>query len=143
MRIGWEEYALALADVAALRSEDPWLKVGAVVLRPDNSVASVGYNGAPSGVSLPWEDRDRRRPFVIHAEVNALRYTTPAEVKGGLVAVTHRPCQACIPLISSYGINRVVYGVSIDPQTYPEDLLDNIAQQLKVAVLQISRGKNA
>ena len=143
MRIGWEEYALALADVAALRSEDPWLKVGAVVLRPDNSVASIGYNGAPSGVSLPWEDRELRRPFVIHAEVNALRYATPTEIKGGLVAVTHRPCQACIPLIASYGITKVVYGVSIDPRTYPEDLLDKVARQLNVDVRQILRGKNA
>ena len=43
----WEEYALELAKVAAKRSEDPYLKVGASVLRYDNSVAGLGYNGAP------------------------------------------------------------------------------------------------
>lgn len=143
MRLEWPEYALALADVAALRSEDPWLKVGAVVLRPDNSVASIGYNGAPSGIQIDWNDREARRPFVIHAEVNALRYTTPVEVRGGLIAITHRPCQACIPLIAAYGIRRVFFGVSLDPQVYSEDLLDNIAGQLDVEVVNIPRGKNA
>ena len=49
-RLDWEEYALELARVASLRSEDPFMKVGACVLRNDNSVAGVGYNGAPPGI---------------------------------------------------------------------------------------------
>lgn len=109
MRPTWEQYALRLAAAAAIRSEDLNYKVGAVVLRPDNSVAGVGYNGAPSQVTLDWEDRDGRRPFVIHAEMNAMRYCTRVEVEGGLMAVTHTPCVHCLPMIAAYGITRVVY----------------------------------
>lgn len=140
MRPTWQEYALLIAETAALRSEDPWLKVGAVVLRPDNSVAGIGYNGGPAGIELNWGDRDSRRPLVIHAEVNAFRYTTPAETRDGLLAVTHRPCHACLPLVAAHGIRRVVYREAIDPVTYPTDLLDDIAQQLGIQTTNIPRG---
>lgn len=136
MRPDWDEYALLIAQAAATRSEDPWLKVGAVVLRPDNSIAGVGYNGAPSGVSIDWLDRNGRRPFVIHAEVNALRYATPTETRGGLIALTHRPCNACLPLIAAHGIKRVVYRDVIDSVTYDPTLLDDIAWQLGITTTQ-------
>lgn len=136
MRPDWDEYGLLLAETAATRSEDPWLQVGAVVLRPDYSVAGIGYNGAPSGVSIDWVDREGRRPFVIHAEVNALRFTTPTEIRGGLLAVTHRPCAACLPLIAAHGITRVVYREGIDPIRYDPKLLDEIAWQLGITTTQ-------
>ncbi len=107
MRIDWERYALSLAKVAALRSEDPFVKVGACVLRHDNSVASLGYNGAPPKINIDWSDRDERRRRVIHAEANALRYVKPQECR--LLACTLLPCNDCLKLISSYGIKEVVY----------------------------------
>jgi len=134
LRLNWTEYALALAETAALRSEDPWLKVGAVVLRPDRSVASIGYNGAPSGVQLNWDDRESRRPYVIHAEANALRYVTPMDTRGGLLAVTHRPCMNCLPLISAYGIKEIFYLGEINQETYPPDQLNRIADRLGIHV---------
>ena len=107
MRLDWECYALSLARVASLRSEDPFVKVGACVLRYDNSVASLGYNGAPPKVNIDWSNRDERRKRVIHAEVNALRYVKPEECK--ILACTLLPCNDCLKLISSYGIKQVVY----------------------------------
>ena len=106
-RLSWEEYALELAWVASQRSEDPYLKVGACVLRHDNSVASLGYNGAPMGVEIDWSNRDERRKRVVHAEINALRYVKPHEAK--LIAVTHLPCNDCLKSIASYGISTVVF----------------------------------
>ena len=43
-----EEYALELAKAASLRSEDPFVKVGACALNHENMVVGVGYNGLPS-----------------------------------------------------------------------------------------------
>ena len=106
-RLNWDEYALSLARVASLRSEDPYVRVGACLLRSDNSVGGLGYNGAPRGVDINWEDRDERRKRVIHAEVNALRYSRPDEC--GLLACTHLPCNDCLRMISSYGIKKVVF----------------------------------
>ncbi len=103
----WEAYALALAVVASSRSEDPYIQVGAVVLRHDKSIAGIGYNGPPAGIDIDWSDRDERRKRIVHAEVNALRYVKPNE--GWLVATTLLPCRSCLQMISSYGIKKVVY----------------------------------
>jgi len=107
MRISWKKYALELAKVASQRSEDPFVKVGACALRKDNTVAGLGYNGAPTGVEIDWENRDDRRKRVIHAEVNALRYAKPGECK--LIATTLLPCNECLKLISAYGIESVIF----------------------------------
>lgn len=134
----WEQYALTMAEAAATRSEDPFVKVGAVVLRPDHSVAGAGYNGAPSGIGLDWEDRDNRRIFVIHAEVNALRYCTPRELgNGSLMAVTHETCASCLPHIAAYGIRRVVYRRTLEESRYPKETLERQAKMLGITMTQM------
>lgn len=106
-RLNWEEYALKIAEAVALRSEDPYIKVGACALRYDNSVAACGYNGAPSGIDINWSDREERRKRVLHAELNALRYCKPGEIS--LMACTLSPCSECIKQIAAYQIPFVVY----------------------------------
>ena len=74
-RISWEEYALRIAQVASLRSEDPYKQVGASALDWSNRIIGVAYNGLAPGIDVDetfWEDRNRRRPYMIHAEVNLL-----------------------------------------------------------------------
>ena len=106
-RPNWEEYALAIANVASQRSEDPYQKVGACVLRLDNSVCGVGHNGAPKRIEIDWSNRDDRRKRVVHAEVNALRYTTPGECY--LLASTLLPWNDCLRMAASYGIKKVIF----------------------------------
>ena len=48
-RINWETYALKIAEVAAMRSEDPWVQVGACALDSNNRVIGVAYNGLAPG----------------------------------------------------------------------------------------------
>lgn len=134
-RLSWDQYGLAIAEVASRRSEDPWLRVGACILRSDRSVAATGYNGPPSGVDIFWADRDVRRPFVIHAEANAFRYCTPAETRGGALYITHHPCLECVKLAAGYGLQRVVYANDLDPQTYDQPFIRTTALQLGVTVL--------
>ena len=106
-RLSWEEYALRLAEVAALRSEDPRTKVGCVLLRHDHTIASIGYNGAPSGVEIDWNNREEKHKRVIHAEQNALRMIKPNECY--LAAITHTPCNDCLKSLAAYNIKKVVY----------------------------------
>lgn len=103
----WIEYSLKLAEVASMKSKDPWNKVGCALLREDNTVASLGYNGFPSGMIENWEDRDERRKYVIHAEQNALRYVKPFECV--LCSTTLLPCNDCLKALSSYGIKTVAF----------------------------------
>ena len=105
--MNWNEYALELASVAAKKSKDPWRQVGACLLRHDNTVAGIGFNGFPAGMDEDWSDREKRRLYVVHAEQNALRYVKPGECR--LIATTLLPCNDCLKVIASYGIKRVVY----------------------------------
>lgn len=106
-KISWEKYALELAKVASLRSADPWVKVGCALLREDNSVAALGYNGFPQKMKEDWSNRDERRKFVVHAEQNALRYIKPGECY--LAATTLLPCNDCLKALASYGIKKIIY----------------------------------
>jgi dCMP deaminase len=109
-RLSWEEYAMELAKTAALRSEDPFRKVGACALSHDNRILGVAYNGLKSGKDVSpefWQDRDKRRPYMIHAESNLLSLFTRNQCK--LIAVTLLPCTSCAKLICAWNIEKVIY----------------------------------
>lgn len=109
-RISWEEYALRIAEVASLRSEDRFVKVGSCALDYSNRVIGVAYNGLASGVKVEetfWDNRDKRRPYMIHAEVNLLSLFKRGECR--LLACTLLPCSCCASMIAAYGIKKVVY----------------------------------
>lgn len=131
LRPSWEKYALMLANTAAVRSEDPYIKVGACALRHDKSVAALGYNGAPRGVQIDWANRDERRKRVVHAEINCLSYCKPGEIE--ILATTLLPCSSCITTIASYGIKKVVYG-----EIYArDDSALSLAKEFGIELLQI------
>ena len=131
-RPNWEQYALMIAKVASARSEDPYQKVGACVLRNDFSVASVGYNGAPPKIEIDWSNRDERRARVIHAEANAFRYLKPKE--GYLLASTLLPCRNCIQLAASYGIEKIIYS-----EEYEHDnIAHNLCTEFNIKLTKIS-----
>jgi len=135
-RISWDKYGLEIAKAASYRSEDPYLKVGACVLRMDRSIISTGYNGAAPGINIVWDNRDARRGYVIHAEINALRYCTPDQTRGGYMYVTHHPCLECIKVIASYGINEVHYIDLIDGSVYDLEAIANIAREYNIRLIQ-------
>ena len=110
MRLSWEKYALNLAVTASWRSEDPYVQVGACALGEDNMVLGVGYNGLAPRKNVAddfWEDRDARRPYMIHAEANCLSLFRKGEAR--LLAVTLLPCSSCASMIAAYDIPLVVY----------------------------------
>lgn len=133
--MNWNEYALELATVAAKKSKDPWRQVGACLLRHDNTVAGIGFNGYPAGMREDWQDRDNRRLFVVHAEQNALRYVKPDEC--AVIAVTLLPCNDCLKAIASHGIKRVVYR-----DIYDRDITTiSLAMKFGIELIRISENK--
>ena len=114
-RINWEQYALELAKTASLRSEDIYQKVGACALSHDNRVLGVAYNGLKSGKNVDsvfWDDRDKRRPFMIHAESNLLSLFSRNEAR--IIAITLLPCCSCAKLICAWNIEKVIYNQEYD-----------------------------
>lgn len=134
-RPSWGEYALLLAKTAALRSKDPWKKVGSCVLRHDHSVAGLGYNGEAKGKTINWSDRDERRKRVIHSEINALSYTKPGECY--LLACNLLPCRHCMQTIGAYQLTTVVFEEIYDK----DDFAFTLARELGINLIQIADGK--
>lgn len=109
-RISWNEYALQLAEVASLRSPDPYKKVGACALDHENRVIGLGYNGLAKGKEVDnnfWSDREKRRPFMIHAEMNLLSLLRRGECK--VLASTLLPCSCCANIIAAHDVKTVVF----------------------------------
>jgi len=106
-RPSWDLYGMSMAYAASLRSQDPFVKVGAAAFREDHSIAATGYNGAPPGIEISWSNREERRKYVCHAELNCLRHVRPGEAK--TIYVTLSPCAECIKTIGAFGITRVVF----------------------------------
>jgi dCMP deaminase len=110
-RPSFVDIALATAKVWSLRSEDPYRKVGSCILNKEGRVLSAGYNGLPSKVSVDdkfWENREERRRYMIHAEINALSLIKRSD-EPYILACTLLPCSSCATSIISYGIKHVVY----------------------------------
>lgn len=135
-----QDWALRLAAAVSTASEDPYCQVGAVVVSRARIVLATGYNGPPSGVHIDMADRAARRPFMIHAESNALRYCTPEQASGGLLAVTHQPCAPCVNLASAYGIRAIVFSVPpADPDRYPIEPALQVARLARIRLEHITQ----
>ena len=133
-RLSISQYAMALAHVASLRSEDPFRKVGAAALDHDNRVIATAYNGLAPGFVAPlgfWEDREKRQKFMLHAEVNLCSLFKRGEAK--IVATTTMPCTACMQTLCAYGIKEVYYRDDYQQSDAPE-----IAETYGVKLMQVA-----
>lgn len=127
----WDCYYLIDALYWSSKSHDPQTKCGAVIVAPDNTPLSHGYNGFIRGAddSLP-NTRPNKYPFMIHAEHNALLncLRNGKSTLGATVYVTASPCLSCWQFMWQAGIVRVVYSNISTPkmvqnQEYEANLL--------------------
>lgn len=114
-RPDWNEYGMLLAHAASQRSPDPYVIVGAAAFRKDRSTVATGYNGAAAGSEIDWSDRELRRPYVLHAEFNCLRYSKIGEPY--YLYVTLLPCSSCLTLAAHYGVKEIFYDQLYDRDT--------------------------
>lgn len=117
----WHRRFLAMAKMVASWSKDPSTQCGAVIVRPDKSIASVGFNGFPRGCNdTPdlYADRPKKYSRVVHAEVNAVLACAQRPV--GFTLYTWPPghgptCDRCAGVVIQSGITTVVYQLSDVP----------------------------
>ena len=115
--ISWDEYFMAVAKLAGMRSKDPNSQVGCCIVSPDNKILSIGYNGFPTGCSdedFPWarEDEDPLRTkyiYVTHSELNAILNYRGGSLEGAKLYVSLFPCNECAKAIIQAGIRTVIY----------------------------------
>lgn len=154
-----DEMLMGIARVASLRSTCSRASVGAVISREGRPM-SLGYNGAPSGMThcdhscdcgglgsrvgnvprwnptggVHYTDCNSEKPCLIsvHAEVNAIAFAARfgASTNNAEMHITLSPCRSCSHLIINAGIVRVVYDIEYRI-TEGLDLLENAGIDLE------------
>ena len=91
---------LRMARIWAENSYCKRRQVGAVVVK-DKMIISDGYNGTPSGFETVCEENDVTKPYVLHAEANAITKLARSSNNsdGSTLYVTASPCIECAKLI--------------------------------------------
>ncbi len=101
---------LRMARIWSENSYCKRLQVGAIVVK-NQMIISDGFNGTPSGFENVCEDNDVTKPYVLHAEANAITKLARSHNSsdGATLYVTASPCLECSKLIIQSGIRRVIY----------------------------------
>ena len=149
--MSWDRRFLKLAEHISGWSKDPSTKCGAVIVRPNRTIASTGYNGFPRGClddAHLYADRNYKYPVVVHAEANAIT-TARTPLDDCTIYLWTGPkriftCASCAGLIIQSGIKRVVAQGPMDPVHWKEDqdLASDMYGQAGVAfeILEEKRG---
>jgi dCMP deaminase len=115
----WDRYFLNIARETATRSNCVRRQHGAVIVK-DRRIESTGYNGPPSGHPHCDEGACPRARsesptgwgyescIAIHAEANAILFSSPQERERATIYITGVPCFTCAKLIANSGITEVV-----------------------------------
>lgn len=107
----WDIRFLKLAKEVSSWSKDPSTKVGAVIVRPNGSVCSVGFNGFAQRVKDTPEryaDRELKYKLIVHGEINAREFANES-IKGyTLYTYPFMPCERCAGPMIQAGIAKVV-----------------------------------
>lgn len=106
----WERRFLNLAREVSSWSKDPSTRVGAVLVRPDHTVAGIGFNGLAPGVDdSRASDREFKIASVIHAEENAILSSRDSALSEcGLYVWGLAPCAHCVAVALRKGVRRFV-----------------------------------
>ena len=101
---------LRMAQIWAENSYCKRRQVGALVVKKQ-MIISDGYNGTPSGFENICEEDDKTKPYVLHADANAITKLARSHnsSEGATLYVTSSPCLECAKLIIQSGIKRVIY----------------------------------
>lgn len=107
----WGNYFLDIAKIVASKSKDPSTKVGAVIVRPDNTICSTGYNGFPRGMNDSpklYDDREYKYANTIHGEINAILFAGEPLYGYTLYTYPFMPCRSCALIVAQSGIKKVI-----------------------------------
>ena len=119
----WHQYFLTITRNVAERSTCTRAKVGAVIVR-DKNILATGYNGAPAGMPhcldvgcliyasrTPSGENEENCFRTIHAEINAIAQAAKngASIRDADIYITHTPCIHCVKVLINTGIRRIFY----------------------------------
>lgn len=107
----WDFRFLELARLVAGWSKDPSTQTGAVIVRPDRTVASLGYNGFPrlcDDDPALYADRETKYARIVHCEMNAILAAREPLHGYTLYTFPFMSCDRCAAHVIQAGIVRCV-----------------------------------
>jgi dCMP deaminase len=107
----WDRRMLKMAKLVASWSKDPSTQTGAVIARPDRTIASVGYNGFPRGCDdapALYADRETKYSRIVHCEMNAILSAREPMHGCTLYTIPFASCDRCAAHVIQAGIRRCV-----------------------------------
>lgn len=111
-RFSSDSMLMHVAEIVALRATCSRAQVGCVIAK-DNRIISMGYNGAPKGMTHCNHDHDSSSgcDVSVHAEANAIAFAAKEGIatEGATLYTTLSPCKTCAQLIINAGITTVHY----------------------------------
>ncbi len=145
-RPSWHQYFMTITRQVAERSTCNRAKVGAVIVR-DKNILATGYNGAPTGMphctdvgcliyqsKTPNGDIEENCFRTIHAEMNAIAQAAKngSTIKDASIYITHTPCIHCLKVLVNTGIKEIYYEIPYKLHTLEEILQITRVQLEKV-----------
>ena len=145
-RPSWDQYFMTITRQVAERSTCTRAKVGAVIVR-DKNILATGYNGSPAGKphcldvgclvyksTTPTGEVEDNCFRTIHAEINAI---AQAAKNGHAIAdadvyITHTPCIHGLKVLVNTGIKRILY-----ERPYKLHTLDEMLRHTDVTLTQV------
>lgn len=147
-RPSWDQYFLTITRQVAERSTCKRAKVGAVIVR-DKNILATGYNGAPAGLAhctevgcliyeskTPSGEIEENCYRTIHAEINAIAQAAKngVSIRDAAIYVTHTPCIHCMKVLINTGIKHIFYERDYKANTVRELLASTDVVMKKVEV---------
>lgn len=143
-RPNWDEAFMFAAISAATRSSCLTIKTGAVIVK-DKRIISMGYNGAPPGITNCLEKGCRKKEHGVsfdkkdvglcrgvHAEVNAMSQISRDNLKGTKMYTVFFPCSSCAKAIVTSGISEVIYSkIYKEPDSLTRELFSEAGVRLR------------
>jgi dCMP deaminase len=108
----WDDRFLELAKLISTWSKDPSTQTGAVIVRPDRTIISVGYNGFPKGMNDEpklYADRETKYSRIVHCEMNAILNAKQSVEGCTLYTVPFASCDRCAIHCLQAGIKTFVF----------------------------------
>lgn len=106
----WDEWFLGMAAYVSSASKDPSTQCGTIIVRPDKTIASVGYNGFPRGIkdNERLNNRENKYSLMLHSEMNAILNAKEPLNNFILYNYSMPPCDRCAVHIIQSGIKLVI-----------------------------------
>jgi dCMP deaminase len=146
-RPSWDQYFMTITREVAERSTCTRAKVGAVIVR-DKNILATGYNGSPAGLphcldvgclvyrsTTPAGEVEENCFRTIHAEINAIAQAAKNghAIRDADIYLTHTPCIHCFKVLVNTGITRIVY-----ERPYKLHTIDELLRFTEVSLAQLA-----